>query len=140
MSDICIAENAIKEWVKADLTYFRIPHWPITAGFGSTQGIADRLAVGPGGIFCAFECKRGVFRKRSGWQYPKASDNQMRFLERVRESGGFAIVVGPREGCKLREIIMERFPSLRSEENVREANIVRGRRGKQLQAIVERGF
>lgn len=140
MSDICIAENAIKEWVKSDLTYFRIPHWPITAGFGSTQGIADRLAVGPGGIFCAFECKRGVFHKRSGWQHPTASDNQLRFLEGVTKAGGFALVVGPREGCKLREILMERFPSLWSEKNIQDAKAVRERRGKKLQAIVERGF
>lgn len=140
MKPPCVSENTIKGWVKSDLSHFRLPHWPITAGFGSTQGIADRLAVGPGGVFCAFECKRGIFRKRTGWGRPAPSSNQEAFMQDVSRMGAYGVIVGPVEGRVFRTMLMCRFPSLWTPDEQEEAVRVAERRQKHLDMIMERGF
>ena len=60
--------------------------------FGLCEGSADILAIAPGGIFVAVECKVPAGRNQQGKKTPegKTTEAQDRFLAAVRARGGRA--------------------------------------------------
>lgn len=141
MAEIVVSENTVKKWVSDTLTHFGVFHWSVAAGPISVAGLSDKMAVGPDGVFMAFEIKGGVFRKKTGWKSKAATPAQMKFLERVAEEGGKAFLVGPREAATLGHALIAQFPShFDTLQNHQHADRAWNRRMDHLRRIVERGF
>jgi len=66
-------------------------YWQAVGMDKSRAGVSDILAILPGGLLLAIECK-SPDRRRNG-QPAQPSPDQARFLEAVRERGGVALVV-----------------------------------------------
>lgn len=77
-------ENAVKKKVKALLDRHGVFHWPAAASPYGVGGVADRLAVLPGGRFLAIECKAPG---------KKATPLQAAWGAKVVEAGGYWMVV-----------------------------------------------
>lgn len=147
MADLTVSENVIKGWVRDSLTIFGFQSWPVSAGPHSVAGISDRLAIGPGGLFMAFECKRGIYRKTKGWVHPAPSEAQSKFLRSVEDASGLAMVVGPNEGAAFENLLINKLIFYRPYLST--GNIERWRQRAQtsyqcrrtrLERIVERGI
>lgn len=77
-----ISERDITRQIRDVLKYHGIFHWKVHQGLGSTPGVADILGCYKGRLL-AIEVKAPKGR---------LSEHQVRFLERVSQEGGIAIV------------------------------------------------
>lgn len=84
-------ENAVKKKVKALLDRHGVFHWPAAASPYGVGGVADRLAVLPGGRFLAIECKAPG---------KKATPLQAAWGAKVIAQGGYWFVVDGDEALK----------------------------------------
>lgn len=93
-------ENAVKKKVKALLDRHGVFHWPAAASPYGVGGVADRLAVLPGGRFLAIECKAPG---------KKATALQKAWGEKVIAAGGYWMVVDGEETLKEVDEIVRKY-------------------------------
>jgi len=83
MKQPTLKEADITKQIRNVLKTFRIFHWKVWQGLGSTPGVPDIVGIMPDGRFLGIEVKtaKGVL-----------SDHQSKFIENINAAGGFAFV------------------------------------------------